>query len=154
MNEEYVKRLELENANLRELLQLALNDFEKIGADVECSIDTGCEDCPLHKSDLSDTCIWKHHEKANELIENVEHRNLFKACPFCGSFPDNYFRVRPGSCEVQVYVICRECGIEFTKSVMSGSPLYRLLEANDSICEKWDKRVEVIAKTQDGDDEQ
>lgn len=68
----------------------------------------------------------------------------FDKCPFCGGKPDNYVSVVRGMSHdcIKVKVICRTCDIEMSELVQSGSPLERLIEANNKLIEKWNRRID------------
>lgn len=68
----------------------------------------------------------------------------FDKCPFCGAKPDNYVSVVRGMSHdsIKVKVICRNCDIEMSELVQSGSPYQRVADANDNLIEKWNRRKE------------
>lgn len=64
------------------------------------------------------------------------------SCPFCGFLPDHYISVCRGvaSDSIKLRLICRTCDIEMVEYVQSGSPWYRVDEANKKLFERWNAR--------------
>ena len=63
-------------------------------------------------------------------------------CPFCGNVPDHYISVITGiSCnQINLRLICRTCDFEMSETVPSGSPWYRVEEANEKLFVRWNRR--------------
>lgn len=63
-------------------------------------------------------------------------------CPFCNEIPDHYISVMCGHAQdrIKLRLICRTCDIEMNEIVPSGSPWYRVEEANEKLFAKWNRR--------------
>lgn len=63
-------------------------------------------------------------------------------CPFCNEIPDHYVSVVCGRTQNQINLrlICRTCDFEMSETVPSGSPWYRVEEANEKLFAKWNRR--------------
>ena len=67
-----VEKLQAENAELKELLKLAIEGFAIVGQyDVGCSAEDDCEKCPFNLAE-EERCLnhWRYESKVKELLKN------------------------------------------------------------------------------------
>lgn len=70
-----ISELTEENQKLKDMLEVAVEDFDAIMQNEKCIVCSNCGDYKNNDCDYDDRCIWQHRDEALELIFGKEHED-------------------------------------------------------------------------------